>query len=95
MMLDLGFGKIHVPDDVRATKRQLLSGVRLTFVQSGLDEIGYIDMVQRPGGLAVEPHVRSTDLANDERRCRVLQRIADDIDVCVAKALVDLRRPKR
>lgn len=91
---ETGLGKINIPSEVDITKVAIGGAerkVRFVVTRDGIDEIGHIDLTQRPDGVSTDAFLRATDALLDLPRGVVLKEIADEINRCIGETLAALR----
>ena len=91
---ETGLGKINIPFEVDIAKFAISGDerkVRFVVTRDGFDELGHIDLTQRPGGVSTDAFLRSTDPLLDVPRGMVLKEITDEITRCIGETLAALR----
>lgn len=91
---ETGLGKINIPREVDIAQ-VAISGterkVRFVVTRDGGDELGHIDVTQRPDGVATDAFLRSIDAVLDPPRGLLLKEISDELSRCIGETLAALR----
>lgn len=91
-ILDFGFARILLPDQVKVNIERLPGGAAIGFAHVDLGEIGIVVVTQQEGGLAVNAGLaKGTNVQDTDRRRAIFEPIARSINEAIETALREKR----